>query len=265
MKNELLMQVAIKAAVKAGKLLLDNYGERKEISKKQSFRDIVTNADKLAENEAISVLYDFDPEISIISEEQGRIVDSNKNKYWLIDALDGTVNFVNQIPFFSVSIAYIEDDVICASVIYVPFYDDLYFGARGVGVFKNHQPISVSNCNLENSLFAVSFSGKSFEPHSRRNEFLLFSEINDHSRGCLRTGSAALNLAFLAEGKLNGCWGKAAKYWDIAAGLLLVELAGCKISFKKEDVDLNIYTYFASGENLWDEAYPIINKTLKFD
>lgn len=262
MKNELLMQIAIKAAMSAGKILLQNYGDLKEISQKQSYRDIVTNIDKQAENAMIEILYDFDPNISIITEEQGKIINSSQNKYWLIDALDGTVNYVNQIPFFSVSVAYVENNVIIASAIYLPFYDDIYFGAREVGVFKNHKKIKSKDSSLESSLFAVTFSGKNYDSVNRSNEFQLFSTINDNSRGCLRTGSAALNLAFLAEGRLNGCWGKAAKFWDVAGGILLAELSGCKVSLVKNSQKSENCSYLATGEQLWNEVFPAVRDTL---
>lgn len=262
MKKKLLLEYAIKASVAAGKVLLDNYNEKLKISSKESSRDVVTEIDKLAENEIISILMEFDENISIITEEQGKIIDKSKDKYWLIDALDGTVNYINHIPFFCVSIAYIENEIITAAAIYVPMFDDIYFGARGIGAFKNYEVMEVSDSVLSDSLFAVSFSGKNHDPKNRENEFKLLAQINDESRGCLRTGSVALNLAFLADGSLNGCWGKANKYWDIAAGLLLAELAGNKIIIKSVNKENNIYSYLACRASLWDTIYPKVNSVL---
>lgn len=265
MKKKLLLEYAIKASVAAGKILLDNYDEKLKISNKESPRDIVTEIDKLAENEIVSILREYDENISIITEEQGRIIDKSKDRYWLIDALDGTVNYVNHIPFFCVSIAYIENEIITAAAIYVPMFDDIYFGARGIGAFKNHEAMQISDSSLSDSLFAVSFSGKNHDPENRKNEFMLLAQINDESRGCLRTGSVALNLAFLAEGRLNGCWGKANKYWDIAAGLLLAELAGNKIALRSLNKENNIYSYLACRTGLWDTLYPKVSSVLNLN
>src|ERR1041384_2480442 len=141
MNKDLLLQTAIKASLAAGKTLLDHYKEALKAQRKESARDVVTEIDRIAENEIISVLKEFDDSISIVTEEQGKVLDKSKDKYWLIDALDGTVNYVNHIPFFSVSIAFIENDVATAAAVYVPISDDIYFGARGLGVFKNHESI----------------------------------------------------------------------------------------------------------------------------
>lgn len=265
MKNNSLLEYAIKASVAAGKILLDNYNESLKTSSKESSRDIVTEVDKMAENEIVSILSKYDENVSIVTEEQGRLVDKSASKYWLIDALDGTVNYVNHIPFFCVSIAFVESDIVKAAAIYVPMFDDVYFGARGSGAYKNHEAISSKDSSLSNCLFSASFSGKNYDPQNRDNEFKLFAQINDESRGCLRTGSAALNLAFLAEGRLNGCWGKANKFWDIAAGLLLAELAGCKVVIKPTSKQNHIYSYLACGQTVWDQLYPRVRDVLGFD
>src|SRR5687767_10662424 len=118
MINHPLLEQAIKASVAAGKILLENYNENLKALSKESHRDIATDVDRLAENEIITILKEFDENITIITEEQGKVLDKSLNRYWLIDALDGTVNYVNHIPFFCVSIAYIENDIISAAAIY---------------------------------------------------------------------------------------------------------------------------------------------------
>lgn len=265
MSNDVLVEYAIKASVAAGKILLANYNEQLQVSKKESARDVATEIDKLAENEIISILKSCDPDISIITEEQGKVVDKSVSRYWLIDALDGTVNYINHIPFFCVSVAYIENDVITAAAIYVPMFDDIYFGARGIGAFKNHEAMRTKDVPLSNALFSASFSGKNHDPANRENEFKLFAQINDESRGCLRTGSAALNLAFLAEGRLNGCWGKANKYWDIAAGLLLAELSGNEVRVAAINKEKNIYSYVACGPALFETLYSRVKAVINLN
>jgi myo-inositol-1(or 4)-monophosphatase len=231
MNNNLpdLMEVAISAAMGAGRELLDRYGEQFTTLSKESVRDIVSDADIAAENTAIEIVRSHYPNARILSEEKGQTGDSQADDYWIIDALDGSVNYVHQVPLFSVSIAYFREGEVQASSIYVPLADDIYYAAKGLGAFKNKHGLRIQDLPLSQSLFAASFSGKNFDPDRRDQEFLAFGRINDASCGCLRTGSAALNLAFLAEGKLNGCWGKANKHWDIAAGLLLAQEAGAQV------------------------------------
>ena len=236
MNRTQLMEAAIAAAVPAGNLLMHHYNDRLDVAHKESLRDVVTQVDKLAENQIIRILSGFDDSLAIVTEEQGQVHGGKDvESYWIIDALDGTVNFVNHVPFFCVSIAFVESGSPVVGVIYNPMVNDLYYGAKGVGAFKNQTKLAVKDNPPNECLFSAAFSGKSFEPARRRDEFLLFGEINDHSRGVLRSGSAAMNLAYLAEGKLGGCWGKANKFWDIGAGLVLADLGGAKVQFKEVD------------------------------
>lgn len=220
------MEVAISAAIGAGRVLLDRFGEQLTTASKESARDIVSDADLAAENRAIEIIRGHFPDARVLSEEKGETGNKDAQDYWVVDALDGSVNYIHQVPLFSVSVAHLRGGRVQAGSIYVPLADDIYYAAKGLGAFKNKLALRVRDVPLENSLFAASFSGKSFDPDLRDLEFITFGKVNDASRGCLRTGSAALNLAFLAEGRLSGCWGKAAKHWDIAAGLLLAEEAG---------------------------------------
>lgn len=231
MNNKLatLMEVAISAAMGAGRELLDRYGDQFTTLSKESARDIVSDADYAAEDRAIDIVRRHIPNARIFSEERGEIGSTDAQDYWIIDALDGSVNFVHQVPLFSVSVAYFGGGQVQAGCIYVPLADDIYYAARGLGAFKNKRALRVQEVHLKQSLFAASFSGKNFDPTRRDQEYMAFGRVNDASCGCLRTGSAALNLAFLAEGRLNGCWGKANKRWDIAAGLLLAEEAGAHV------------------------------------
>ena len=108
----------------------------------------------------------------------------------------------------------------------------------------------------------MAFSGKSHDPVKRSEEFKIFGEINDSSRGCLRTGSAALNLAFLSEGSFGGCWGKANKYWDIAAGLLIAELAGNTLKSKLISKEKQLYNYLICKKSVLNELSSKLNSTL---
>jgi len=265
MVREEILEIALKAAVSAGNLLELHYNDLLNISTKESFRDIVTEVDKMAENKIIEILRGFDSNISILTEESGHVNGDSDNRFWVVDALDGTVNYVNHIPFYAVSIAFYENNMPIVGVIFNPSSNDLYYGGEGLGVFKNRNTLKIKDKNPQESLFTVSFSGKNYEPSKRNDEYILLGEINDLSRGCLRTGSAAINLAFLAEGKIGGCWGKANKLWDIAAGLLLSKLAGSKIKFKEVDNEKHLISYLATAPSSWDFIYKKVNKLLNME
>lgn len=243
-----MMELSMSAAMGAGKELLDRYDEKLSLSSKESLRDIVSEADFAAEDRAIQIIRNGIPNARIISEEQGQTGNALADEYWVIDALDGSVNYVHQIPLFCVSIAYFERGEVVAGSVYAPLADDIYYAARGLGAYKNKSPLRIRDLPVEASLFAASFSGKAFDPDTRDDEFVAFGKVNDHSCGCLRTGSAALNLAYLAEGKLNGCWGKASKHWDIAAGLLLASEAGASVASYHATAGGNLLNYIAAPE-----------------
>lgn len=252
MNREGKLEVAIKAAVASGKLLLEYYSDTFGVSVKESLRDIVTEVDKMAQQRIVDILKNDDSAITISAEEQEQPSEGNAGVYWVVDALDGTVNYVNRIPFFAVSIAFIENFRPTIGVIYNPMSEDLYYGALDAGVFKNQKRMKVKDRPPQECLFSVAFSGKSYDVAARKDEFLLFAEVNDHSRGCLRTGSAAMNLAYLAEGRFSGCWGKANKFWDVAAGLLLAELAGAKVKSREVAKEKHLVTYLASVPSAWE-------------
>ena len=246
------LETALKAAVSAGNLIEERHKDILNVSKKESLRDIVTHVDKLAENQIIDILKDYDKNIPILTEESGLIQGKTEKTYWIVDALDGTVNYVNHIPFYAVSIALFDKNKITVGVIFNPYSNELYYGSDGLGVFKNQKPMKIIDRVPEECLFSMAFSGKNYEATKRVDEFLLFGKINDSSRGCLRTGSAAMNLAYLAEGKFGGCLGKANKIWDVAAGLLLAKLAGSNVQFKEVDKEKNLVNYIATIPKAWN-------------
>ena len=246
------LETALKAAVSAGNLIEERHKDILNVSRKESLRDIVTHVDKLAENQIIDILKDYNKDIPILTEESGLVQGKTEKTYWIVDALDGTVNYVNHIPFYAVSIALFDKNKITVGVIFNPYSNELYYGSDGLGVFKNQKPLKIIDRVPEECLFSMAFSGKNYEATKRVDEFLLFGKINDSSRGCLRTGSAAMNLAYLAEGKFGGCLGKANKIWDVAAGLLLAKLAGSNVQFKEVDKEKNLVNYIATIPQAWN-------------
>jgi len=250
MNKEQVLEIAISAAVAAGNFLLKHSNDFIKESSKESLRDIVTEVDKYAEKKIIEILKN-NSSSSILTEESGRIPGKNRKSYWIVDALDGTVNYVNHVPLYAISIAFIEDSFPNVGVVYNPVSNDLYYGAEGIGIYKNHAKIKVRDRKPEECLFAVAFSGKKYESTTRSKEFLMFEKVNDSTRGCLRTGSAAMNLSYLSEGRLGGCWGKANKTWDVAAGLLLAKLSGAIVEYRYVDKEKNLVSYIATVPSAW--------------
>jgi myo-inositol-1(or 4)-monophosphatase len=239
------LELAIRAAVAAGNRLYKHTGDVAYLSgvRKESFRDIATEADISAETKIIQTLREHDSS-PILSEEAGSIGKLVlKNNYWVIDPLDGTVNYTHHMPLYAVSIAYMEKGIPVVGVIYNPSQNELYYGAKGLGVYKNHNKINIIDRDPENSLFAISFSGKKHNSKDRLREFDNFREVNDKTMGCLRTGSAALNLAYLAEGRFGGCMGEFTKIWDVAAGFVLAELAGAKVYYEFDKKERFLVNY----------------------
>lgn len=241
------LEIAIRAAVAAGNILHKHTGDTLHLTRvrKESFRDIATEADLYAEKKIIEMIQEYDNS-PIVSEESGIIgVLDEKKGYWMVDPLDGTVNYAHNIPLYAVSVAYMVNGVPVVGVIYNPALNELFYGGKGLGVYKNHNKINIQNRKHEDALFAVSFSGKEYDGEMRMQEFVVFKEINDKTMGCLRTGSAALNLAYLAEGRFGGCVGRFNKIWDVAAGFIIAELAGAKVEYHMNDKEKFLLSYTA--------------------
>lgn len=256
-ESRLYMEVAISASLVAGQLLIDRFGDPVTAARKESIRDVYSEIDLDAESRAIDVIASKCPGTGILSEERG-VIGALNDSYWIIDALDGTVNYLHQIPFYAVSIAHISHGKADACAVFFPAMNELFFAAKGLGAFKNQKKISVNDDELERSLLAVSFSGKHLDDRDRLLEYELFGRMNDISSGCLRTGSAALNLAFLAEGRFNGCWGKLSRIWDVAAGLLLAEEAGAKTKIVRSPKFTDRISYIAACESVFESLVGIV-------
>lgn len=250
-ENSFFMEVAISASLKAGQVLLDRFDDRVTATRKESVRDIFSEIDLDAECCAIDAIKMKCPGAGILCEEQG-IIGTLKDSYWIIDALDGTVNYLNGVPFYAVSIAHVTDGSPDACSIFFPAMNELFFAAKTLGSFKNQSKITVKDVGLDSALLAASFSGKKLDDAKRPLEYELFGRLNDMSSGCLRTGSAALNLAFLAEGRFGGCWGKLSRIWDVAAGLLLAEEAGAKVALYKAVEFPDRVSYIASCHTIFN-------------
>ncbi len=222
------LKVAKKAALEAGSLLLRSYGKLKNSQiHTKSKNDFVTELDKKSEKLIISIIRRSFPGHSIQGEEGG--LAKGSPVLWIIDPLDGTTNYIHQFPMFSVSIGISVNGVLEAGVVYDPLHQELFFARKGAGAFLNKKKIRVSAVNrLADALMTT---GIPFKGRYRFDEYMSsFRQISLGSSGMRRGGSAALDLAYVACGRLDGFWEINLSAWDIAAGALLVKEAGGRIS-----------------------------------
>ena len=202
----------IKASEKASKIIIRDFGEVEKLQvSKKSPSDFVTNTDIKVEKIIIEELKKARPNFSLLSEESGEENNKDKRNTWIIDPIDGTVNFLHGIPHFAISIALKSNDEIISGIIYDPIKDEMFFAEKNNGAFFNNHRIRVSNKKEINScLFAT--GGKDDN-----------KKIDLNIR---RTGSAALDMAYVASGRYDGYFQKNLNLWDIAAGVILVKEAG---------------------------------------
>ena len=210
-----ILNIMIKAAEKASKILIRDFGEleKLQVSSKGPL-DFVTNSDKKVEKILIEELTKSRKKFSIISEEIGEVKNSDKDNYWIIDPIDGTSNFLHGIPHFSISIALKSNKEIVSGLVFDPIKNEMFYGEKNNGAYFNNQRIRVSKKkNLDECLFAT--GGK--------NEIL-------NSLNIRKTGSAALDMAYVGAGRYDGYFQKNLNIWDIAAGIIIVNEAGGKIN-----------------------------------
>jgi len=205
------LNVMIKASEKASKVLIRDFGEieKLQVSKKGP-SDFVTNSDIKAEKIIIEELKKARPNYSIISEENGTEKNKDKNNTWIIDPIDGTINFLHGIPHFAISIALKSNEEIISGLIFDPIKNETFFAEKENGAFFNNHRIRVSKKNeLNNCLFATGGKTKK-EP-----------DLSYRKSGC-----AALDMAYVAAGRYDGYFQHDLNLWDIAAGIILVKEAG---------------------------------------
>jgi len=220
------LEAAIEIAQQAGAILRDEFSRPPEIAYKGEV-DLVTQADKRSEKAIVAAITNYFPEHSILAEE-GFGHESISEFGWHVDPLDGTTNFAHGYPCFCVSIALAQRGTLLAGVIYNPIYNELFAAAKGEGATLNGKKISVSkNATLSTSLLCTGFP-----VHNRKGtpNLQYYGDFTMQSHGVRRDGSAALDLAYVAAGRFDGFWEFGLKKWDTAAGVLLVEEAGGKVS-----------------------------------
>ena len=211
----------IKASEKASKILIRDFGEIEKLQvSKKSQTDFVTNSDLKAEKIIIEELKKAKPYYSIISEENGIEINKDKNNTWIIDPIDGTINFLHGVPHFAISIALKSNNEIISGLIFDPIKNEMFYADKNNGAYFNNQRIRVSKKNeINNCLFVT--GGK------------IKSELDLPYR---KSGCAALDMAYVAAGRYDGYFQDSLNLWDIAAGIILVKEAGGILN----EIDLSV-------------------------
>lgn len=221
------LSVAGEAARRGGDILLRMLGDAHHIVKKGDI-DLVTEADLAAEKAVLEFISRHFPEDAILAEESGR-QGVKGVRTWLVDPLDGTTNYAHEFPFFAVSIALEVENEVVLGVVHNPFMDEFFEAAKGQGAFLNGKAIHVSQTSgLEESLLATGFP---YDVHERPERVMaLLEKMLTRAQGVRRLGSAALDLCYVAAGRLDGFWEEDLKPWDTAAGDVIVREAGGRLS-----------------------------------
>jgi myo-inositol-1(or 4)-monophosphatase len=220
------LEAAIEIAQEAGKILREEFDRPPSISYKGE-ADLVTQADKRSERCIVERLTKYFPDHGIVAEE-GTGHESSSDFRWHVDPLDGTTNFAHKYPCFSVSIALEQRGTIIAGVVFNPYYNELFSAARGQGVTLNGKRIQVSKIDT----LAASLLCTGFPAHKRvaSPNIHYYWDFTLRSHGVRRDGSAALDLAGVATGRFEAFWEFGLNKWDVAAGILLIEEAGGKVT-----------------------------------
>ncbi|MCP4317105.1 MAG: inositol monophosphatase [Hyphomicrobiales bacterium] len=264
MARSALLNVMVQAALKAGRSLSRDLGEVQNLQVSlKGPSDYVSQADRKAEEIILRELSRARPTYGVLAEESGEEKGTDGQHRWIVDPLDGTTNFLHGIPLFAVSIALERQGEIVAGVIYNPAMDELYTAERGNGAFLNDRRMRVAGRrNLSDCVIGTGV------PHLGRGQhgkyLVELRHVMGEVAGIRRMGAAALDLAYVAAGRLDGFWEEGLSAWDLAAGIIMVREAGGFVSdldggsqiFEKQSIA-------AGNERIHQELLPVIKRPAK--
>jgi myo-inositol-1(or 4)-monophosphatase len=225
----IFLDIATEAALAAGAILQQHWGNLDSVEEKGLSGNLVTIADREAEAAVLQVLQRHVPDHNILAEESGQQGNPESQFLWAIDPLDGTTNYAHSYPVSAVSIGLMLDGVPIVGAIFDPFRQELFRAAIGQGATCNRRPIHVSKtAELSQSLLVTGFA------YDRRqtidNNYAEFCYLTHLTHGVRRSGSAAMDLAYIACGRLDGYWERGLAPWDMTAGIILLQEAGGKVT-----------------------------------
>jgi myo-inositol-1(or 4)-monophosphatase len=262
---ELELIAAKEAAQKSRHILLGHFGKLTQVSEKFQ-AGLVSEADRAAEKAIQSHLKDSCPQYEFLGEEgsyenpddqSGKSLDQSQ---WVVDPLDGTTNYVHGFPIFCISIGLVINRIPVLGVIDVPYLNDTYWAVRGQGAFKNGSPINVSNTQeMKKSLAATGFNVERAD--KIEEQLMIFANIAKNSRGIRRPGAAAFDLCMVASGVFDFFWEKYLSPWDVAAGQVIVEEAGGRVSTYEGNIyDPWCNTIIASNGRVHEQVLKVMSK-----
>ena len=255
------MNVITKACMKASRSLIRDFGEIENLQvSTKGPGDFVTSADKRTEKIIIEELQKAHPEYGIVSEEAGLINKSNVNNRWIIDPIDGTMNFLNGVPQFAISIGYEENNEIKCGVIFNPIMNEIFCAEKGNGAYLNNSRIRVSKKKkLKDALLVT--GGPKQSSKIKDKIFKEYIDVSNNVSNIRKFGSAALDIAYVACGRFDGYWQREINYWDIAAGIVILKEAGGFVDFFEDDHSLPLKkNILATNTNIHDELKDLIIK-----
>ena len=239
------LNLMIKACEKASKIIIRDFGELENLQvSKKGPKDFVTKTDKRVEKILIDELSKSKKNYSFITEETGKILNKNKDIFWIIDPIDGTTNFLHGIPHFAISIALQKDGEIIIGLIYDPIKNEIFYAEKNNGSFFNNSRVRVSKkSNIDECLFSSNCEGIK----------LIHPKLNLRNTGC-----AALDLAYVGCGRFDGYYHNKINLWDIAAGKIIIEEAGGKVNniygFRNNEIDIR-----AANPNIYEKMLKILD------
>ena len=255
-----LMSIMIKAAEKASRALIRDFGEVEQLQiSRKGPGDFVTAADKRSEKILFEELSAARPDFSFLMEESGEVKGKDPENIWIIDPLDGTHNFMHGLPHWCISIALETKGKVLAGLVYDPAKDEMFRAEKGLGAFMNNKRLRVSGRSDFDS--AMVATGNIL--HTKKDNGLFIKELDAITAQVpflRRQGAAALDLAYVAAGRLDGFWERHLKPWDLAAGQLIVKEAGGLVSsIENEENVLYSKSLVAGNQGL----YPDLRRILK--
>lgn len=247
---QVFLDIATEAALAGGTFLQDYLGALDTIEEKGRPGDLVTIADKQAEAAVLQVIQRHVPNHQILAEESGKLGNLGSRFLWAIDPLDGTTNYAHQYPMSAVSVGLMIDSIPSVGVIYDPFRQELFRAAIGLGATRNRRAIAVSTTpELANSLLVTGFAYD--RQQTADNNYAEFCYLTHLTQGVRRSGSAALDLAYVACGRFDGYWERGLSPWDITAGIVILQEAGGKVTaYDTTPIELNSGRILATNGHL---------------
>ena len=247
--------------MKASRSLIRDFGEIENLQvSTKGPGDFVSSADKRTEKILIDELQKAHPNYGIITEEKGIINKTNIKNRWIIDPIDGTMNFLNGIPQFAISVGYEEKNEIICGVIFNPIMNEMFCAEKGNGAYLNNSRIRVSNKKKIKDALLVT-GGPKGASKIKEKIFSEYINVSNSVSNVRKFGSAALDLAYVACGRFDGYWQRELNYWDIAAGTIILKEAGGFLSFFEENESLPLKkNILATNSFIHEELGELINK-----